>query len=152
MAKVSPRTIRLSFALVVLLTGLGIGWLGAYRPGLRICEDKVAQVGDLARVRICRPVQITDPPLAITVLVAAALLLPDFSRIAVPGLIELERAVERQAERQEDLTRQVSELRIAQSVRVSQVSIENLPPGTDLSALLESIAAKERLLEVPEDS
>jgi hypothetical protein len=56
---------------------------------LRICEDEVAQVGDQAIARLCRPVSAEDAPLLLMWLGPILLLVSPEVRVMLAGLVEI---------------------------------------------------------------
>lgn len=105
---------------------------------LPICRE--APGPESAPVVICGPVSVADLPLiGMMLIVALALLWPDLSEAAVPGLISVKRQVAREAMRTDELTDQVRhvETRIvsprtidslaAAAVQKTQGETENVP-------------------------
>ncbi len=113
-----------SVAIVVVLSYLVID--GA------ICRE--AAGADTGVVRLCGPVGPDDlPALAVLVLVAVLLLLPDMSEISVPGLLTLKRAVAEQETKTEALADQVAQLSIRMQ-QVNTVTTYIYPPAPDQAA------------------
>jgi hypothetical protein len=76
-------------------------------PAAEVCRDVAG--ADAGVVRLCGPVGPQDlPALGLFLLLVVVLLLPDFSEVAIPGLVTLKRAVEEQAKRTDSIEARLS--------------------------------------------
>lgn len=117
-------------------------------PHWRVCDDVVVRVGTLPTVRSCRPLAITDTPVVLGLIFIIGLIAPDFRRISVAGVLELEREVHDQERRLEALAAKIDVLTInATSARASVTFAQPLPPGVLISVSDETLAEKARRLE-----
>lgn len=109
----------------VLLTGwLAMLMVSAWTTQLQVCNDEVARVGSTALVKSCGSLSITDAPSLALLVVVGILLFPDLSSLEIPGVLRVERKLEEQAKRQEDIAAMIQrlELSIAQRVEVFNVN------------------------------
>ena len=74
---------------------------------LRVCDDIVARVGTQPTVRSCRPLEVTDAPVILILILALGLILPDVQKITIAGVLELERKVDQQEQRVEHLASRI---------------------------------------------
>lgn len=99
--------------------------------GWTMCEDKLATTGTNAVVRVCRPLAVTDPPVAGALLLVVLLLLPDLAEVGIPGFLTLKRRVEQQEEKVEQQTIKVEE----QEAKIATLT-RTLPRARSSSRLL----------------
>lgn len=127
-----------------------VGAIGStMRTDWRVCrEEAVRNASDVQVVEVCRPVLATDAPIVVSLVLAVVLLAPDFQRVAIPGVFELESKVEAQARRQDVLEQRVG-LLVQQATTVRQdVNLAVLPPSADLATVAESVEERaERFAE-----
>lgn len=147
--------IRRGLAFALLLGVLVVAGISSLMKELQVCEELLATVGTQPLVESCRSLRMTDPLILVGLLAALALGLPDFSRIEIPGLLNLERRFEAQEQRQAELQREVHDLSIRISQQVSQrTMIHNMPivsPGEDLGAIRKGLEEKaQEFLDEPE--
>jgi Subtilase family len=117
----------------VLLAALAASLAGLFE----VCDDQVAQTGNEGVVEVCRGLSLTDPAIFFVALLVIFCLWPDLSEISI-GVFRLTRKVEEQAERTEQVGREIQllglELRqtIAQNVQQQVVqyigTAETAPP------------------------
>jgi hypothetical protein len=109
---------RRLFAVLLLLGWVAILMVSSLTSGLRTCDDEIARVGGTALVRSCVPLSFTAAPSLALLVVVGILLLPDLSVLEIPGVLRVERKLEEQARRQDDIAEMVHRLEVSQ--RVSQ--------------------------------
>ena len=131
-----------------LVAGLAVALsISALTSQLRVCDDIVARVGSQPAVRSCRPLEITDAPVILILLLALGFVLPDVRKISIAGVVELEREVHEQERRIEQLGSRIDML--VSSVASSRASIyfeQTLPSGTSVTLNEGVFAQKEQLL------
>src|ERR1700678_3707749 len=111
------RWVAATIALAVWLT---IVLVSAFTSHLQVCHDEVSRVGTKALVQSCGPISVTDAPSLALLVTFAALLIPDLSALEIPGIFRVERKLEEQAKRQDDIAAAIHrlEVRVSQSVGV----------------------------------
>lgn len=99
--------------------GLVLTLVSSLTSSLHTCVDQIARVGTVATVRTCDPLSITDAPILVLLIAAVALLVPDLMKhltgIEIPGVLRIERKVEEQAKRQEDILRLIQRIDVSQN-------------------------------------
>jgi hypothetical protein len=105
--------LRRVLAIVFILSWASIAWVSYQTSHLQQCQEQVARVGNSPLVKSCGPLSLTDPPMLALLIVACVLILPDLSSIEIPGVIRLEREIEKQAIRQDELAGMVQRLDLA---------------------------------------
>ena len=108
---------RRTTAAVILLGWVVVVWVSFQTRFLHTCDDQVARVGNVALVRSCRPLSITDTPSLALLVGAGVLLFADLSVFEIPGVLRLERKVKEQAKRQDEIVAMVHRLEVAQHQR-----------------------------------
>jgi hypothetical protein len=129
--------------------------------GWTMCEDKLATTGTNAVVRVCRPLAITDPPVAGALLLVVLLLLPDLAEVGIPGFLTLKRRVEQQEEKVDQQAIKVEEqeakianliTQLAQSaVQQQAVSQTSAAQGNAVNVNLYDFQAAIKAVEPPSD-
>lgn len=140
---------RRSLAGLILASALVAAIGSAMRADWRICrEDAVRSASDTQIVEVCGPLLVTDAPMVVSLILGVLLLAPDFQRVTIPGVLELESKVEAQARRQDVLEQRIG-LLAQQATTVRQdVNVEVLPPSADLATVAESVEERaERFAE-----
>lgn len=105
---------------VALLTALFVVWFSFLTSHLQTCDDQVAEVGRAALVKSCRPMTVTDAPILALLIVAGLLLWPELAALEIFGVFRLERRIEAQAKRQEDIVTMIHRLEVSISQQQSQ--------------------------------
>jgi hypothetical protein len=131
--------LRRVLAIVFILSWASISWISYQTSHLQQCQEQVARVGSAALVKSCGPLSLTDPPMLALLIVACVLILPDLSSIEIPGVIRLEREIEKQAIRQDELAGMVQNLTVQQ--QASLVSQTNITLGAVESAASDAAKA-----------
>ena len=141
-------------ASAILVTLIVLTLLSALTPHLRVCDEVVARVGTLPTIRTCRPLELTDLPVVLGLILIIGLVAPDFKRVSIAGVVELEREVREQGHRVENLAGKIEQLTIsASSARASINYYERpLPPDVDIVVSDETLAEKTRRLEDLDES
>jgi hypothetical protein len=109
-----------------LAAALLLGWLvtlfvSTLNPsGLHVCDDEIARVGSTALVKTCRPLAITDAPMLAVLVIVGILLFPDLSALEIPGVLRVERKLEQQARRQDEIVATVHRLEASQQQQQQQ--------------------------------
>jgi hypothetical protein len=88
--------VRRCLAVVVLAVWLAMIMVSAWTTQLHVCSDEVARVGSTALVQSCGSLSITDPPSLALLVVAGLLLLPDLTSLEIPGMLRVERKLEKE--------------------------------------------------------
>lgn len=109
-----PRFLTRLAALCFFLAALTLTLMSSFTPYLQTCTDQIARVGNMPTVHTCGPMSIDAPPILILIIAAGVCLLPEWNVFEIPGLFRVERKVEEQARRQEEM------LRILQQVQQNQ--------------------------------
>jgi len=143
------RWTRRTVAIVFVLTGVAAANATRFDASWQVCSQQVARVGNVPVVRTCRDPSFTDADVLSWFILAGLLLVPDFTRIAIPGVLELEREVKKQEKRQAEIEADIIRLRVNSVVTQQQqssqsVAVNVLPSSTDLSVLLSEMDVKER--------
>ena len=81
---------------------------------MRTCDEDVARVGSTALVKACRPLTITDGPILAVLIIVGILLLPDLSALEIPGVLRVERKLEEQVRRQDEIITMIHRLEVSQ--------------------------------------
>jgi hypothetical protein len=115
---------RRLLACALLLAWVVLTWISYQTPYLQVCEDQVARIGTEPLVRSCGPLSLTAAPLLVLLVAAGLLLLPDLSAIEFAGIVRLERRVEEQAKRQDDVIRMIQQLEVTQQQKMSFTLVE----------------------------
>jgi hypothetical protein len=119
--------VRRSVATMIALV-VGLAALASYiwpSAGLAVCRDAIGPDGTHAIVSLCGPISIADlvgPAILVLVLVA-----PDLTKITIPGLVEIERKLERTV---------VETTAVARVANEIQQQVTNLSQQMTLSANL----------------
>lgn len=100
------------------------GWLAAlvistFTSQLQVCSDEVARVGGTALAKSCGSLSFTDAPSLAVLVIVGMLLLPDLSSLEIPGIVRVERKLEEQARRQDDIVAMIQRLDVSQHVEVN---------------------------------
>lgn len=85
-------------------------WISFETPYLQVCTDQIARVGNVPLVRSCDSLSLTDAPLLVLLGAAVLLLLPDVTSLEIPGIVRLERRIEAQVDRQEEIAEDIRNL------------------------------------------
>jgi hypothetical protein len=85
--------------------------------GFQVCSEELVGSGQQTTVEICRPLELTDPPVVIGFLLALGPLAPDIGKLQLGGLLTLERRVHEAEQAQKELSGQVQALAISQSIK-----------------------------------
>jgi hypothetical protein len=144
-----PTYMRRVLAVLLLIGLLFIVARSSLASEPQVCEEQLAQVGTQPITRSCRPVQLTDPPFLLGLLLILALVLPDFSKVEIGGLLSLERRLQMQEERQTGLEKQLQDLNLRILQQVSQRTTVNvgrdiIEPDEDLRPLTRGLDEKAR--------
>jgi hypothetical protein len=119
------HALGLRLGLVALLAlGLLSYVLLAAAGGADICREQLGQSGP---AQVCGPASFTDPSILVPLILIVLLLVPDFSEIAIPGLVSLKRQVVAQ-ERRQDALEQRLEFVVSQSTNQSNTQVVVLSP------------------------
>lgn len=87
-----------------------IFWVSQLTPHLRVCDRQIAQVGSRALVEDCHALKFADAQMISLVAIALLLLLPDVAALEVPGIFRLERKLEEQGRRQEEILAKMQQI------------------------------------------
>ena len=143
------RVIRWALVLGILIAvviSAGAGWLS------EICSDSIAEVGDVAIVRQCRPPQIGDLSMLALGGLLIALLLPDLSQVSFGG-VELRRLITKEsAETQAAVERaQESLTQILNTSHSASIAVNTVG---DTDAIVNALSEQLKTLgvEIPADS
>jgi hypothetical protein len=123
-------------------------------PHLRVCDELVARVGAVPAVRTCRPLELSDLPIVLGLIMIIGLVAPDFKRVSIAGVVELEREVHEQGQRVEGLASKIEQLAVATSSARANVNIfdQRLPPEVRIAVSDETLEEKARRLEDLDES
>ena len=143
----------------ILGTGVLVGAgstlvVSQYVDWARPCVTVVARVGTSPLVTDCRPLQVTDPPIVVSVALAAALFAPALQEVELFGILTLRRRLDESEGRQSQLEQHVADLRLivgssASSASAASVVVHNYPQ--DPEHLAEQVQEQlQRLTEVPD--
>ena len=107
----------------LLAVGLLAAWIAvllvsSLTSSLRTCDDEIARVGSTALVRSCVPLSFTAAPSLAVLIIVGILILPDLSALEIPGVLRVERKLEEQAKRQDDIFAMIHRLEMSQRVEV----------------------------------
>lgn len=107
-----------------LVAILLLGWLivlgiSTFTHHLQVCSDEVARVGSTALARSCGSLSFTDAPSLAVLVICGILLLPDLSSLEIPGVLRVERKLDEQARRQDDIVAMIQRLDVSQHVEVN---------------------------------
>ena len=107
-------------AAAAILAVFFLVWFSFLTSHLQTCDDQVAEVGRLALVKSCRPMTVTDAPVLALLIVTGLLLWPELAALEIFGVFRLERRLEAQAKRQEDIVAMIHRLELSMSQQQSQ--------------------------------
>ena len=147
---------RRGAAAVALLGVLFVVWLSFLTSHLQTCDDQVARVGNAALVKSCRPMAVTDAPVLTLLIVAGLLLWPELAALEIFGVFRLERRLEEQAKRQEDIVAMVHRLEVSQQQRTQVTTTLNVTSATaaragELVAIQDEKRERFDLADAPQD-
>jgi hypothetical protein len=89
-------------------------------------------------VRTCDPMSIDTPPVLILVIAAGVCLLPEWNVFEIPGLLRMEKKVEEQGRRQEEMFRLLQQINVSQRQNLTVAlmrSFDELPEKTEAFTL-----------------
>ena len=99
--------------------GLVLTLVSSLTSSLHTCVGQIARVGTVPTVQTCDPLSITDAPILVLLIGAVALLVPDLMKhltgLEIPGVLRIERKVEEQGRRQEDILRLIQQIDVSQN-------------------------------------
>jgi hypothetical protein len=122
--------------------------VSALSPHLRVCDDIVVSVGSQPTALTCRPLEATDTVVILGLILIVGLVTPDFRRVSVAGILELEREVQEQESRIDGLAAKVEMLTVnASSSHATILFSPPLPEGVVISVDEEKLAQKARRLD-----
>jgi hypothetical protein len=122
---------------VILLVGwLGMLMVSAWTTHLQVCSDEVARVGSTALARSCGSLSLTDAPSLAVLVVVGILLFPELSSLEIPGILRVERKLEAQARRQEDIAGLIQRLEVSMGQRVEVRVVNEVGSLTARASLL----------------
>ena len=110
--------VRRGLVALLLLGWLALLLVSTLTPRLHTCDDEVARVGSAALVKSCQSLTITAAPMLAILVIVGVLLLPDLSALEIPGVLRVERKLEEQARRQDDIVAMIHRLEVSQRVEV----------------------------------
>ena len=110
---------RRTLATISLVALVATMWVSSQTHYLRTCDDLVARVGTAPLVSSCRPLSVTDAPMIVILIVVGILLFPELSALEIPGVIRLEKELEEQARRQDDIVAAIHRLEVSQHQQVN---------------------------------
>jgi hypothetical protein len=108
------RILRRLAAAGFFLTSLAFTLISNFTSHLQVCEEQIARVGSVPTVRTCGSMSIDSAPILILVIAAGVCLLPEWNVLEIPGVLRVEKKVNEQGRRQEEI------LRILQQINISQ--------------------------------
>jgi len=117
---------RRALAGVLLAGWLAMLMVSAWTTHLQVCSDQVARVGTAALVKSCGSLSITDAPSLALLVVVVILLLPDLSSLEIPGVLRVERKLEEQTKRQEDIAAMIQRLELSVTQRVEVFNVNDV--------------------------
>jgi hypothetical protein len=138
----SKPALRQVVAIIVIALAATLVILSNLASWPRVCADAVATVGPNAVVRTCSPIGL--PALIPVAVLVVALLWPDLSEVAIPGLVTLRRTIEEQAQRQSVLEHRILQI---QNSQTAQQQVTVLMTTEHLQRLPEEAKEKAPLLE-----
>ena len=115
----SPQLLRRAAAACFFAAALVLTLVSSFTPYLQTCAEQIARVGTVPTVRTCDPMSIDTPAILILVIAAGVCLLPEWSVFEIPGILRVEKKVEEQGRRQEEM------LHLLQQINVSQNQNQN---------------------------
>jgi hypothetical protein len=105
-------------AVLLLVAWIVMLLVSSLSSNLRTCDDQIARVGGTALVRSCAPLSFASAPSLAVLIIVGVLLLPDLSVLEIPGVLRVERKLEEQAKRQDDIFALIHRLEMSQRVEV----------------------------------
>lgn len=120
--RVAVKHVRRGLVAVLLSGWLTMLLVSAFTPHIHTCDDEVAQVGNAALVQSCRSLSVTDAPSLAVLVIVGILLLPDLSVLEVLGVLRVERKLEEQTRRQDDIVRMINRLEMSITQRVENTT------------------------------
>jgi hypothetical protein len=133
--------VRRLLAVSLLVATLVVGVLSQTIDDWAVCHQEIAR-SDPVSVDVCRPLNLSDVPIALGIGLGLLFLLPDVRRVSVAGILELETKVKNQADRQDVLERQIQMISSQTQSMRSKVEVyvgQTLPPSADVPAAVESL-------------
>ena len=122
------RTIRWICAGLLLAGLLVVTTVSTQTGQLRICEDTVVHATSHTITKVCRPFKITDTPVILVLIFIVGLISPEFRKINVIGLVELERELSDQEARLNALELRVTTISTNASAAAANLYIGSIPP------------------------
>jgi hypothetical protein len=98
---------------------------------LQVCSEQIARVGTIPAVRTCDSMSINTAPILILVIAAGVCLLPEWSVFEIPGVLRVEKKVEEQGRRQEEMLRILQQINVSQSQNITLAIIRSVDDSGD---------------------
>ena len=99
---------------------------------------------------MCRPLGVADLPILLLLLATLFLLLPDFSEIAIPGVVSLRQRVSEQETRQTLLENRVAQVQTNIQTMRQQVNVQVPQISDELLRVLAQAAANRAQIGIEE--
>jgi hypothetical protein len=154
--EVGRQASRVTWAMRALAAAVLAGWLSmlmvsAWTTHLQVCNEEVARVGGAALVKSCGSMSITDAPSLALLVIAGILLLPGFSVLEIPGILKIERKLEQQTKRQDEIASMIQrlELSIAQRVEINNYYERNVATALETGELVAQQDEKSKEFNAP---
>jgi hypothetical protein len=125
-----PRLLRRLAAAGFFVAALVLALMSSLTAHLQTCAEQIARVGTVPAVRTCGPMSIDSPPILILVILGGVCLLPEWNVFEIPGVLRVERKVDEQGRRQEEMLRLLQQINVYQHQSLTvdlRRSIDELP-------------------------
>lgn len=120
------RLLRRLAAACFFMAALTLTLLSSFTPYLQTCADQIARVGTVPTVRTCDPMSIDTPSILILVIAAGVCLLPEWNAFEIPGILRVEKKVEEQGRRQEEMFRLLQQINVSQHQNTTVAIIRSI--------------------------
>lgn len=98
-----PHLLRRLAAAGFFAAALVLILISSFTSHLQTCAEQIARVGTVPTMRTCDPMSIDTAPVLILVIAAGVCLLPEWNVFEIPGVLRVEKKVEEQGRRQEEM-------------------------------------------------
>lgn len=114
---------------------LALTLISSFTSHLQVCAEQIARVGTVPAVRTCDSMSIDTAPILIMVIAAGICLLPEWSVFEIPGILRVEKKVEEQGRRQEEVVRLLQQINVSQSQNITLAILRSIDELGDKGAI-----------------
>lgn len=116
----SPQLLRRAAAACFFAAALVLTLISSFTPYLQTCAEQITRVGTVPTVHTCDSMSIDNPAIWILVIAAVVCLLPEWSVFEIPGILRVEKKVEEQGRRQDEMLHLLQQINVSQNQKQDQ--------------------------------